>query len=400
MSTSTREISKDELIYVPISEDEENPKYGGLKKELLVRDLSDLEEKYVVCCSCKGVLRGTMFTEKGYKCSNCVKGDDKNTVGVEQPAIDTIEVFCPMRHKGCERKETISTIEDHLANCEFYPVACELNCEKLLLPDEVEEHVQNECENRMVGCAYCSDNLKVADMDNHLLECTEHPVMCPNDCQPNEMKRKELEQHINKECKLAVVNCVYSHSGCEVNLARNEMVEHENVYQSEHLRCLNSYIKRLESTIMRNTNGTIVMQINELESKLKGGQEVRLESEPFYVCLYKCQAIIELNDRSRKVIGVYVRVVKGEWDDELKWPFNGRFTFSMINKKKENRNKIRSVEVRGEDDKNFHKPDDDVKPGRGFTVFASHDLVRQAKFSGGDSLLLKICVEPYSTQLY
>ena len=397
---STREITKEELIYVPITEGEEDAKYGGIKKELLVRDLSDLEEKYVVCCSCKGVLRGTMFTEKGYKCTSCVKAEDKNTVTVDQPAIDTIEVFCPMRHKGCERKETVSTLEEHLAVCEFFPVACELNCDCLLLQAEMEDHVQNKCENRRIDCTYCTYNLTVAEMDNHLETCGEHPVVCPNNCQLEEMKRKDLEAHLDKDCELAEVECPYSHSGCEVRLARNEMMQHENEHQSEHLRFLNAHIKRLETSIKRNSNGTIVMQINDLENKLKNESELRIESEAFYVCLYKCQAIIDLNDRSKKVVGVYVRVVKGEWDDELKWPFTGRFSFSMINKKKENRSKIRSVEVRGEEDPNFQKPGEELKPGKGFSVFSSHDLVRQNKFCSGNNLLLKICVEPYSTQLY
>ena len=397
---NAREISKEELMYVPINSDEENPKYGGLKKDLLVRDLSDLEEKYVVCSSCKGVLRDTIFTDKGYKCSTCVnKGEDKNTVGVDQAAIDSIEVFCPMRHKGCERKETVSTLEEHLAHCEFFPVACKLNCDKLLLANEMEEHVTNECENRKLDCAYCSVSMKVGEMDNHLLVCGEHPVLCPNDCGQNEMKRKELEEHINRVCELAVQKCAYSQYGCEVSLARNELQQHEDVYQREHLALMNAHIKRLESTIMRNANGTVVLQINELESKLKCEEGTRIVSDSFYACLYKCQAIIELNDRSRKVIGLYVRVVKGEWDDQLRWPFSGRITFAMINKKKEKQSKLRTVEIRGEEE-NFSRPGDELRPGKGFSVFASHELAKKAKFSGGDSLLFKICVEPYSTQLY
>ena len=397
---SVREISKEELLYVPINNDEDNPKYGGLKKDLLVRDLSDLEEKYVVCCSCKGVLRDTIFTEKGYKCSNCVnKGEDKNTIEVEQPAIDSIEVFCPMRHKGCERKETVSTLEEHLAICEFFPVACELKCDKLLLTAEMEEHVANECENRKLDCVNCAENMRAGEMDNHQLVCVEHPVVCPNNCGQNEMKRKDLQEHIDGVCELTVLKCTYSQCGCEVSLARNEMKQHENEHQSEHLSLMNAHIKRLESSIMRSANGTVVLQIRELESKLKSEEGIRIVSDAFYACLYKCQAIVELNDRSRKVLGLYVRVVKGEWDDQLRWPFNGRITFTMINKNREKQSKIRTVEIRGEEE-NFLRPGDELKPGKGFSVFASHDLVRQGKFSKGDSILLKISVEPYSTQLY
>ena len=388
-------------MYVPINNDEESPKYGGIKKDLLVRELSNLEEKYVECCSCKGVLRDTVFTDKGYKCSNCVnKDEDKNMVEVDQPAIDRMEVFCPMRHKGCERKETVSTLEEHLANCEFFPVACEFNCDKILLASEMEEHIANECENRKLDCEYCEDNMRAGDMDGHLLVCAEHPVLCPNECGQDEMKRKELQEHIDSACELTVLKCAYTQSGCEVSLARNEMKQHENEHQSEHLSLLNAHIKRLESSIMRNSNGTIVLHISELESKLSSEEGIQIASDAFYACLYKCQAIVELNDRSRKVLGLYVRVVKGEWDDQLKWPFSGRITFTMINKKREKQSKMRSVEIRGGEEENFGCPGDELKPGKGFSVFASHELIKQAKFSTGDSLLLKICVEPYSTQVY
>ena len=398
MSSTTRDISKEELIYVPINSDEENtPKYGGIKKDLLVKELSELEENYVVCSSCGGVLRGSIFTEKGYKCSSCVsQADVKNSLEVEQPAIASIEVYCPMRNKGCDRKETVSTIEEHLENCEFYPVACKLNCEMLLTQDEMEDHVAKECENREIECAYCFTQTKVGEMDDHLEECKEHPVICPNDCEQNEMKRKELEDHVNTKCALAVTNCAYSQYGCEEKITRMDLDQHEKEFQGDHLNLMNAHIKRLESTLIRNTNGGIMMVVDSLADKMKRGESVRIVSDPFYSCLYKFEAILDMNDRNKKVMGAYVRVLKGEWDEQLSWPFKGRIVFRLLNKKKEKRSIVQTVDTQGEE-ASFEKPGDEPNPSRGFSVFASHEQIRQDKFSRGDSIFIKISVERYST---
>ena len=64
----------------------------------------------------------------------------------------------------------------------------------------------------------------------------------------------------------------------------------------------------------------------QLEWKIKGVKQKIYKkedtySDPFYVGPYKCQGRIVWDYNNTGKVGCFIRIMKGEFDDKLKWPF-------------------------------------------------------------------------------
>ena len=70
--------------------------------------------------------------------------------------------------------------------------------------------------------------------------CGHYPVQCSNKCGKT-IKRQHLKTHISNDCPLKIVDCDFSHVGCEVKLPHKDMVAHvtENVIKHVSLHAQN-----------------------------------------------------------------------------------------------------------------------------------------------------------------
>ena len=72
----------------------------------------------------------------------------------------------------------------------------------------------------------------------------------------------------------------------------------------------------------------------------------RCYSDPFNVGLYKFQAFVDWNVQgSRKCIGLYTNIMRGESDERLDWPLMYRATVSLKNLLSQGGNYVKSFEV-------------------------------------------------------
>ena len=280
------------------------------------------------------------------------------------------------------------------------------------------------CPMRSVKCDYCSRKIKYFMMNAHLELCGEFPISCPNECSTEtKIKRKDKSTHLNQHCLLQEIKCPYSRFGCEVKVQRRQITQHEKEEIHTHLRHtilemeerveelekenedLKNKNMKFESILLPisswNVKGEFKWKIGGVKNKIL--QEETTFSDPFYVGMYKLRAQIDWTSTG-KHIGVFLSIIKGEWDDILKWPFRYRSSIRLIQLSNVNKNIIGDqenyvVNFEAIDEILEKFPDSFCKPittednGLGRREFIEHSFLYQGNFCRGDSILLHISVE-------
>ena len=321
----------------------------------------------------------------------------------------------------------------HLKECEFLPVLCTLKCVESdgerrgevvrVERRQLAEHEREFCSQRELKCEFCDGAVRACEMNPHLGECEEFPVDCPNDCEAagetgtQQMKRGALLLHL-AECPLQRVECPYREYGCGEEMKRRQLDLHEREYMHTHFRLAIKEMKQkqIESSdkiqFLQKQNALLTEALSstlvsgQLEWKIKGVKQ-KIEkkedtySDPFYVGLYKCQGNIYWDRNNTGKVGCYIRIMKGEFDDKLKWPFIYRHKFVLLNQSRNEDNHIWSYEITKGNLQNyphcFQKPTEIRSDGYGTASFISNTDILTEKYYKDDSISLHITVEQLPT---
>ena len=192
----------------------------------------------------------------------------------------------------------------------------------------------------------------------------------------------ELEKHLLAGCSIP---CEFSYAGCTVRMTRKDTVTHMKEDQTHHIKLLAKKVKEQNRKLEEQNR-----QIEELNMKLKSKDEVieamtrkmkkehatklhskdeeRAEkqaftseplqlimnefehrknnnrdwfSEPFYTHPQGYRMCVHIypngfgNERGTHV-SLFTHIMKGEFDDQLSWPFEGKITVELLNQNAEN----------------------------------------------------------------
>ena len=149
-------------------------------------------------------------------------------------------------------------------------------------------------------------------------------------------------------------------------------------------------------------NISILVSTGQLEWKIKGVQQKiekkeNIYSDPFYVGLYKCQGSIVWDCDNTGKVGCFVHILKGKFDNKLKWPFIYRFKFVLLNQDRNEDDYIRSHEITKETlhyrTNCFKKPTEIRNEGFGTSSFISNTEILTWKYCKNDYISIHITVE-------
>lgn len=347
--------------------------------------------------------------------------------------INVLEVKCTNFERGCKWVGAIIMFENHLENCGYHLVECPLGCKITgLLQHALDKHIKRKCPNREFYCQDCNFKDTYENITNaHELQCQKKIILCPNPRCPESMEREKVNSHIEKECDYTMVTCKYESIGCEKKLEKYLMKEHEQDISShiplalttlikfqkyqqiatqsiesahEAIRSLKFAIKSLTDIILvlKNRNDTPILNQGEAftfkltQFALKINTNNEFCSHPFYTSHrgYNMTIITNLRGGDGCDISVYVRMLQGEHDKELEWPFIGRVTFELLNQLADRKHHVKIINV-GKDD------DMQVSKGMGVTQFISHALLEydpaeHTQYLKDDTLYFRITVESHS----
>ncbi|RLV92294.1 hypothetical protein DV515_00013839 [Chloebia gouldiae] len=158
------------------------------------------------------------------------------------------------------------------------------------------------------------------------------------------------------------------------------------------------------------SDGTLIWKIADYARKLqeaKARSNYEFFSPPFYTHKYgyKLQVSAFLNGNGSgesSHLSVYIRVLPGEYDNLLEWPFSYRVTFSLLDQSDPSLSKPQHITETFHPDpnwKNFQKPGasrsslDESTLGFGYPKFISHEDIRKRNYVRDNAIFIKASVE-------
>ena len=324
--------------------------FAGYKQDLLVSPLNGVEKEFFVCHECKGLMRNAcqIGEEQTPVCEGCVtEGASSHPMMRSRKMIPQLQAKCPLITRRCEWNGMICEVKEHLNVCLELVVNCENACDVILPRKELAEHLKLLCTKRIVDCEHCHFSLMYKDLSQHYDVCLELQLLCPNKCDVI-VRRKQLNTHIDTDCPNTVVECPYRKFGCEQEMKRCELEDHKRVNEIVHLQSTTLFaVSKMEEMDLRiQQMGKKVIRMTKTLEQLCYPTVLRdfisntvFRKSRFYLFMGPCFNVTwrfyNLRLKFYTTISSFVTIVM-EYDTNrsplAKWPFEGRFKLTFIDK--------------------------------------------------------------------
>ena len=349
--------------------------FGLMHNKGLERSLKEFDVK---CTHNKG---GCVWIGKLGLLDRHLNLSPESTKQLEGCAFAEIECI----HRGCKNSFERRSLARHQEECPMRPYCC------------------NYC------LEYESTFKNVTA--NHWPVCKCYPLLCPNGCSEDSFERQYLEHHLFEDCPLAEVDCNFKDAGCDKRLLRKDMQSHLTEEQVTHLSLLvfvnqtlstrlaekdseiaemkeemkqmKDEVESLRENLMKDKDpshrgfGTLSrvqapsytmlehhittlqhhMHIVPLQFTLREFNEHKTNSEewfsePFYTHPrgYRMRLNVDANgydEYKGTHVSVFIRLVRGDFDNTLHWPFQGTVTIQLLNQSEDYGHLEKSINVDG-----------------------------------------------------
>ena len=288
--------------------------------------------------------------------------------------VAQIQIFCTNKSSGCAWQGTVQDLDKHLnygqvgseENCRYVDAFCPYLCRMHIVRNKLQRHMQEDCDKRPYKCNYCNEEgTHGFIIKSHLPVCPKFPTKCPKDCD-NLMRREELQTHLATQCPNMEVACEFAYAGCsDKGIRRKNLKKHMDESGQAHvillaahgrkkdgeIEALKAQVQLLTNTLTRRFQspqdligpGTpaigfvppppmVFRQFREFASKKK-----KWRSPSFYSHIggYKMSLLVLPNSQTdatgNQQMGVYLQLLRGEFDDQLQWPFHGKVIVRLVN---------------------------------------------------------------------
>ena len=352
--------------------------YKGQVYVFLSDDKEQLDE--LQCSICIGLVFEPVLTSCGHIfCQECLAGLSERICPTcrstplesmrnrkEERKVKSFKVRCTNFTESCEWEGELGYAEDHvLKECLFTKLSCPKGCGSNFKRQELDHHVNVDCKKRPYACPYCEHGGTYQSItEEHYTNCSNFPLQCPAGCDER-VKRSKMKNHLTV-CPEELDACPYSTIGCEALVKRNKLQSHLTDSKDDHLKLAMHSQKELTMkysklcSILTSPTVTLPLSPREVDLpfrpwlqntptcyprppwvvKLEGFKEKRNEgrcySDPVYshfggfkMCL--CTYPNGRGSFKGTHISVYVHLMKGHNDDNLKFPFKGYILVSLLN---------------------------------------------------------------------
>ena len=233
------QFSKDEVSFL-----KELPEHLEIECPVCLNILTD--PHIVSCCGhnfCGSCIERVQASNGS--CPMCNEEEYQVVVNKERlRIINGLEVYCSNKEKGCQWKGEWKNMSTHLkkrkrrGECQYEEVKCRnRKCRERKQRRYLKDHEDSECPQRPFQCQYCGEEGTFLSITkDHYEECRKYPVTCPNECSSNTMPRHVLSAHINHQCPLEPVDCVFSWAGCNDKPLRKDV--HVHTADTKHMTLL------------------------------------------------------------------------------------------------------------------------------------------------------------------
>jgi len=326
------------------------------------------------CKSCNS--ESIKAKSKSSKCPLCKSTSYTYLVdkGMQRKILDLL-AYCPKKSDGCEWQGEIRDVAKHINpfqdGCNYIEVKCKLGCNQKIVRHLMEKHISDDCPLRKITCRYCGYKESESLLDPHFAECPDYPVSCPNKCTDSKMVRSEIHNHLEKDCPMETIGCLFENSGCTAKVVRKDMTEHIDNERLQHLILLGQTQDTLKKELDKfnsklaayeTENTSLRAKVEELKTEVtmlkaeKPSRDVYCEHDllvaPCVMVLekfdqikesesgvwngpefyshsngYKMQMTVFVDDS----ISLVIEMVEGKYDKYLPWPMRGSIDVELLN---------------------------------------------------------------------
>ena len=308
----------------------------------------------------------TECPKRAYKCSHCgVEGtyasimEDHHKVCAKKP------VSCPNKNNGCSLSmEQIKTEQHVSVDCGYTEIACayeSLGCGVRMLRKDKTAHEKEDREKHMnlslATITSLSEQLQTLTEQNRMVsdhlnkESKQHEKLSEEHktltetvkLQDEQLKlmserhKKESEQHEDNHRKLtATVQLQSDQFKTLTEHHEKESKQHEDDHKklSEVVRLQDEQLKLLIEQNKTLSGESVVFKVQGYASKKKKNEI--FFSPPFYTHPggYRMCVLVVANghgDAKGTHLSVFVKLLQGQCDNQLHWPFLGNITYELLN---------------------------------------------------------------------
>ena len=357
---------------------------------------------------------------------------------------------CSKRPYSCEYCEDYeSAFQDVTANhwpvCSSRPVPCPNECGASPKLGSLHDHIENECPLQIIDCAFkysgCIERMPRQDMPNHITQSLALHMSLQATSHQQELKKlnsriSELVELQNQSAaeisELRITNQLLQEkldqerknrvetSGQEIKRAleqrlkgrlgalRGEIRKAQNDAKQEFTKQIKSemaetkwvIIKHIESkmAVVHDHVGVVPFSFTMLDFEQKKSSNSSWYSPPFYTHPrgYTMCLRVEANgwrDVRNSHVSVFLYMMRGEYDESLKWPFRGDITVQLLSQvgDGEHYDKVIDVTERA-NDKQFERvvSGERSSTGWGFSKFICHSDLLPTYLKDN---CLKLCIK-------
>lgn len=141
--------------------------------------------------------------------------------------VNKLKIKC-VNYSDCDWTNKVESLDHHLAQeCPGQNVKCtNEGCTYTSIRRNVNDH-KSKCTFRPMKCNACFAALRFLELDAHEEVCSERLIQCPFDCR-KEIRKKNLNDHLEYECMEIEIDCPAKILGCRFNAKRRLVDEHSN----------------------------------------------------------------------------------------------------------------------------------------------------------------------------
>ena len=374
------------------------------------------------------------------KCPICSELLDKKKIFFDKCTTDQISalmVYCQKSEdEGCTWKGRLDKLNEHMKNeCPFEWIDCPNKCGQFMYRHQFPQHDEDVCPNRKAICPYCSTDFQHFQLQKHFITCSMFPINCDFCHTPEQIPRMKRENHYKRECPMYPLDCPFATLGCKFRDIRKKMDEHVQNEFLNHMYDLGEHFTKNENThsqdfistsavssgiqdlIFRNLsvkkkeiedsirglmcNGKFIWKIENFQSKreqARDGEVQQMYSPPFYSSPHGYKFCLRLHPYGISdypgSLSLFLQIMKGEYDDAIKWPFQGRIIFTLIDQSSEKRKHIEETCYAPSNFLFSQRAINERNPkGFGYSSFASpNQLEANPNFTKNDTLMIKCTV--------
>ena len=359
--------------------------YNGTEYYFVCRDPAQIED--LKCPICLELVYEPVLTICGHLfCQKCVRSQTQCPTcrkklqcmrnQRDERRVKCLKVLCPNCEKGCKWQGDLGDTAQHTGTkCHMETIHCPTGCKEKILRGSLKGHAIT-CTQRDYKCPYCQFESSFANVTTtHFTVCDYFPLKCPAGCCYG-CSRMKMATHLAK-CTEELVPCTYAPIGCKEVIKREQLQTHMDNKKDYHVQRamemvmqLGTAVTELSMSIRLIASGEakpdasllslpfrpwlesrptcyplppLVFKIDEFQKKKENSYS--WFSDPVYSHFggYKMCLRVDAKVQFGTHVSVYIYLMQGHNDDNLKWPFEWTIKVSLLNQLEDRQHHTKQV---------------------------------------------------------